>query len=40
MQTTPAEMRILSKRFFGNKVIDIIVYEDLKINYNNKEKIK
>lgn len=33
-------MKILSKRFFGNKVIDIIVYEDLKINYKNKEKIK
>ncbi|KAM3133512.1 hypothetical protein pb186bvf_014354 [Paramecium bursaria] len=38
MITSPAEMRMLSKRFFGNKVIDIVVLDELKENINNKEK--
>ena len=38
MITSPAEMRMLSKRFFGNKVIDIIVLDELKENINNKDK--
>lgn len=32
MITSPAEMKILSKRFFGNKVIDIIILEELKLD--------
>ena len=39
MITSPAEMRMLSKRFFGNKVIDIVVLDELKDSLNKKEKI-
>ncbi|CAK61216.1 unnamed protein product (macronuclear) [Paramecium tetraurelia] len=39
MITSPQEMRILSKRFFGNKIIDSIVLEEMKEQYQNKERI-
>lgn len=40
METSAAEMRMLSDRFYGNKIFFATHYDSLKDHYNDENKVK